>query len=314
MLVDIFSLFLYVMDLFHYKAYGLVFRSEFEVDGLTVADNAVTADVEIKQAKLDVSSYPVIKGFLVREMTEDGFLYSIRDYATFLISNGNTILVEPLTDEKEKWQMYLLGSVMGALLQQRGFLTLHGSAVLINEKAHLILGPSGMGKSSIAMALQQKGHLFLTDDICAIKNDAVGIAHLYPGSRHTKLWKDAIDRLQVGQDNMANVRNGLPKFRLTLEDSCAEEAYPIARIFLLGIQKTNTAPIELNPLNPMGAMQALNQNVYRKYFAEQFGLEKRIFTLLGQLANQIPSTAVNRRQAKMDVKAVAKRIEEFIEL
>lgn len=301
------------MKRFHYKAYGLSLHSDFEIDGFTATDRTVPPDVEIKQAKLDVSSYPLIKGFLVREMTEDGFLYSIKNYATFLISNGDTILVNPLTDEREKWQMYLLGSVMGALLQQRGFLTLHGSAILVNEKAHLILGPSGMGKSSIAMALQQKGYPFLTDDICAIKNDEAGIPHLHCGSRHTKLWQDAIETLQVGQENMANVRNGLPKFRLTLEDTPAKTAYPITQIFVLGIEKTIGETIALTQLNPISAMQSLNLNVYRKYFAEQFKLEKKVFSLLGQLVNQIPCTFVNRTHAKTDVREVANRIEDFIQ-
>jgi hypothetical protein len=54
---------------------------------------------------------------------------------------------------------------------------LHGSAVAIGDRALLILGHSGAGKSTIAAGLRDRGFGFVTDDACAI--DASGL--LWPG-------------------------------------------------------------------------------------------------------------------------------------
>jgi hypothetical protein len=54
---------------------------------------------------------------------------------------------------------------------------LHGSAVTIGDRALLILGHSGAGKSTIAAGLRDRGFGFVTDDACAI--DASGL--LWPG-------------------------------------------------------------------------------------------------------------------------------------
>jgi len=300
------------MNPFHYKAYGLTIQADFQIEGLVSSESSDTPDVKINLAKLDVSDYPLIKGFLVREITLEGFLYGIKDLASFLITDGKTILVDPLSDEKDKWQMYLLGSVMGALLQQRGFLTLHGSAVLVDNKAHLILGPSGMGKSSIAMALQQSGCPFLTDDICAIKFDEEDTPQLHYGSRLIKLWQDAIDQLDVAQKNMPSVRNGLPKYRLLLDEVSGNSTYTLGHIFILHFESLKQGHIALEKLNPIKAMSFLNHNVYRKYFIKQFRLEKSIFSMLSKLTNYAPATLLSRTHAQTDVKEVAKRITDFL--
>ncbi|GAB5522885.1 MAG: hypothetical protein Roseis2KO_07570 [Roseivirga sp.] len=301
------------MNPFHYRAYGLTIQADFEIEGLVSSEKFDSPDVKISLAKLDVSAYPMIEGFLVRELTSRGFLYGIKDLASFLITDGRTILVDPLSEEKDRWQMYLLGSVMGALLQQRGFLTLHGSAVLANNKAHLILGPSGMGKSSIAMALHQSGCPFLTDDICAIKFNEAGTPQLYYGSRHIKLWQDAIDQLGAAQDNMPSVRNGLPKYRLLLDEVSNNSTYVLGHIFILQLEPLHQSQITFKRLNPIYAMGLLNQNVYRKYFIEQFKLEKHIFTMLSQLTNLTQATLLSRTHAQTDVKEVAKRIKDFLQ-
>jgi hypothetical protein len=79
---------LFTMNPFRYKAYGLVIHSEFEVIGLTEASLDETPDVNFVLGKLNVSPYNLIKGFLIKEVTSDGFLYGIKDLASFLISDG----------------------------------------------------------------------------------------------------------------------------------------------------------------------------------------------------------------------------------
>lgn len=300
------------MNLYYYRAYGLVFQSEFSIPGLTEATVSENPDVTLKFGKLDVSSYELIKGFLVKEILPEGFLYGIKDLATFLVSEGKEVIVDPLTEETELWHMYLLGSVMGALLQQNGFLTLHGSAFLRDNQAHLILGASGMGKSSIAMAMHQRGYELLTDDISAIKFDKNDKPKLYVASRHIKLWQDAIERLETAQEDMPRVRESLPKFRLTLDASHDQIEYELSQIFILKITRLPEGLVAFRSLNKMELLQYLNLNVYRKQFLLDMGNQKYAFYMLSQLANKASGTLLKRARTRTDVREIADEFEKFL--
>ena len=61
-----------------------------------------------------------------------------------------------------------------ALLQQRGVMTLHASAIETQAGAVLFAGPSGIGKSSLAAALVERGNTMLADDVTGVVLDAAG--------------------------------------------------------------------------------------------------------------------------------------------
>src|SRR6185436_17962029 len=63
---------------------------------------------------------------------------------------------------------HLVRSVTGAVLQQRGLLPLHASALLLGAGAIALLGPSRAGKSTLAAALARRGHPVLADDVVPV--------------------------------------------------------------------------------------------------------------------------------------------------
>ena len=54
------------------------------------------------------------------------------------------------------------------MLQHRGYLVLHGSAVLVNGRAVVFSGDSGAGKSTLAASMVHHGYQLITDDVVAI--------------------------------------------------------------------------------------------------------------------------------------------------
>jgi hypothetical protein len=79
------------------------------------------------------------------------------------------MIVEPLPHVDEHvLRLYLLGPALGVLLQQRGLLVLHASAVAIGERVVAFVGESGWGKSTTAAALERRGHTVVADDVCAL--------------------------------------------------------------------------------------------------------------------------------------------------
>ena len=75
----------------------------------------------------------------------------------------------------------VLGVPLGYLLQNNDFQVLHGSAVTKNNLGYAFIGKSGIGKSSIALALINKGFKLLTEDLCIIKD-----MHIYNFSNWVK--------------------------------------------------------------------------------------------------------------------------------
>ena len=64
----------------------------------------------------------------------------------------------------------------GYALRKKGFMVMHGSSVVINGQAICIVGSSGLGKSTLAISLVDKGFKFLTEDLAIIKDNTV---HFY---------------------------------------------------------------------------------------------------------------------------------------
>ena len=89
----------------------------------------------------------------------------------------------------------LLDQVLPRLLAQRGHLVLHGSAVRTpNNQVLVILGDSGMGKSTLASAFACSGADVLSDDGVLLDFTPPRIRAVpgYPGLR---LWPDSLARV-----------------------------------------------------------------------------------------------------------------------
>ncbi len=92
--------------------------------------------------------------------------------------------------------MLLLGSGLGAFLQFQGLFTIHASGVVVDGKALLFAGESGVGKSSLTSFLVSKGYPLLCDDLAPVvfENEHCTI---YPGHPLLKINENAIQRLKL---------------------------------------------------------------------------------------------------------------------
>jgi hypothetical protein len=110
----------------------------------------------------------------------NGFTVGWAGWAEYRLErSGDRGEVEVLLGGVDPWEaaLGLVLSVLPLAVSLFDLEPLHGSAVTIGDRALLILGPSGVGKSTIAAGLRDRGFGFVTDDACAI--DASGL--LWPG-------------------------------------------------------------------------------------------------------------------------------------
>ena len=81
----------------------------------------------------------------------------------------------------QDWQRFLVAQVLPFAAAVKGLEVMHASAVALDGGAVVLLGASGAGKTTLALALCELGAGFLTDDVVALElGDGRLIAH--PGS------------------------------------------------------------------------------------------------------------------------------------
>ncbi|MGH9138717.1 MAG: hypothetical protein ACRD0G_17010 [Acidimicrobiales bacterium] len=101
---------------------------------------------------------------------EAGYLLSADGYGHFLIaSDGTDVRCAPYDSEPWRWQRYLIGQVLPLVAVLRGLEVFHSSVVETESGGTAFFGPSGSGKSSLAVGLMLRGARFLTDDVMAVE-------------------------------------------------------------------------------------------------------------------------------------------------
>jgi hypothetical protein len=77
-------------------------------------------------------------------------------------------------------QRFLLDTVLWWTALARGFELLHASAVLLEGQLVAMLGPTGAGKTSLAIELMGRGATLFCDDVLTLRRESTGVV-AYPG-------------------------------------------------------------------------------------------------------------------------------------
>ena len=120
--------------------------------------------------------------------TDDGLIVSCSVTGSYLLQpDPARVVVEPAPGILP-WRLEhrLLSTIVPTLLADRGDLMLHASAVAVDGRAVLFCGPSGRGKSTLALVLSREGHPMLAEDGVAVAEGAAG-PEAWPGARDVRM-------------------------------------------------------------------------------------------------------------------------------
>lgn len=278
--------------MFFYQYYGLVVSSDLllpELRLLTLAE-PLAADVNIRQAV--VASEGLADGSILGPYLQGGdrsLWLSIPEVARFLVRNGTEILYEPFAgSDADSIRTFLLGSCTGALLFQRGYLVLHGNAFQVGDSCVMCVGSSGIGKSTLAAAMMQRGHKIIADDVCPV--DARGYA--IPGIPRIKLWQDSATKLGIDTSSLQRVRPDMEKFNYPLKNAYCQEALPVSAIYILNSDISPNMKVER--LQGMGKYLPLKKHTYRFQYMQGMRLGNQHLKLTSQLSSRIHLSQITR--------------------
>ncbi|HWR12085.1 MAG TPA: hypothetical protein VN445_09690 [Rectinemataceae bacterium] len=290
-----------------YRAYDLIFSSELPIPELEVVE--ALPEVEIILGLVPISlPAPLGKGAHF-QATPGEFLLRIDDVAGFHVVGGARITIEPFSHPDDpEIRLFLLGSVFCALLQQRGYLALHGSAIELCGRGLLFTGRRGAGKSTIAAAFHDKGCRVLTDDVCAVRLGEDGRPYIVPGFPGLKLWRDSAEKLGRSMDGLAPVKRDMEKYRVGADARYSGETAVLNKVYVLGSH--DAATVEITRQEGAAKLDALIKNTYRRRYVEGQGMRAVHFRQCAAVADRVNVFKVLRPAAGFRLSELVAAIEE----
>ena len=216
----------------------------------------------------------------------------------FLASGGRQLTVMPDPGiAVDDLVVFITGTVMSAVLYQRGAFLLHASAVVHDGRAYVFCGSSGAGKSTLSAALVRAGCEFLSDDLCSIRHSADAPPLVEADGRTLRLYDDSIRTLGLADAVGARVRQQIEKFYVEPSSGSGLRAgsVPLGAIYMLG-DVNPTHPEGLTRLPPLDAAQALLRESYRRRLALAYSAKGALAARTATLLKYTGVFAFHRRR------------------
>jgi hypothetical protein len=272
------------MALHSYRVAGLAVASEIELPGAIAARENAAPEITVRAGRVPEALENAGAQGPTWQIAGSRFLMRVPNVARFLLSEGREIVFEAMPGvAANELAIFLLGTVFGILLHQRGQVVLHAGAVRVNGKAVLFCGASGSGKSTLAATLAQRGFPLVTDDMCAITLTPGAAPMAQPDGRHLKLWAQAIERLDLAERRGAPVRKQLEKFFVEPGEAFAEPL-PLGAVYALREARPPHRPGIERP-NVVDAALLLRRNAYRPLLVNRMGQKADYFRAATAIAN-----------------------------
>jgi hypothetical protein len=226
---------------------------------------------------------------------------------SFLVRNGNEIVVEPAATVTEQvLRLFLLGPALGVLVQQRGLLALHASAVVVGAGVVAFLGDSGWGKSTTAAALHARGHQVVADDVVALDIDTPGRLMALPAFPRLKLGVAPAAALgyDVEMLTVFHPQDKRREYRVT--KGFQEKPLPLERIYILADSERE----EIEQLRPKEAFVELVRHSYAIQMLRSVGGSSAHFRQCVRVAESTPIYCLKRPRDLTALPGLARMVEE----
>jgi len=245
--------------------------------GIPLLELAEWSDAD-RQPDIDISVGPVAShlnsservaphdplGRMTLDVTSDDVaLLTVVGVARFLVTRGERVVIDPLTNDSAAVRLFLLGTVLSLLCYHRGLLPLHASCLEIDGVAIAVGGRSGAGKSTLAMTLARQDVSVLADDISAVDPFASDGPIVWPSVARLKLWRDSLDLLGMTTDPSRRIRRGSEKYSAS-DVPFVTTPRPLACLYHLSAV-AGAPDTEVRPLAGIDAVRSLNGMLYRGY-------------------------------------------------
>ena len=223
------------------------------------------ADVEIRKVSEPRRVIEPLYTESYWQMNQDEFAMQVDGVGSFYACNGSEVEYT-LADgaAMNEAELYLNGSVYGAILHQRKILPMHGSCFRHNGIGIMICGDTGAGKSALTASFCLNGAEFLTDDITpVILRQEVPI--ILAMSDRIKLWGDTLQQLEKSTEGLQSIYRRTEKYYLPVRGADGD-AFSLDMVLIIEVGSNKR--VEFEELNGAHKLTALRGEIYRPEYLQ----------------------------------------------
>jgi hypothetical protein len=218
-----------------------------------------------------------------------GFFYS--DGARFAIDReGREVWADwPENYTIEDACTYLMGPIIAFVLRLRGITCLHASAIAVDDRAIVLFGLAGAGKSTTAAAFALRGFSVLSDDVAVLADQGERFL-VQPGYPRVNLWPNSVRSLFGSPDALPRITPTWDKRYLALGQHGREfqsQPLPLGTIYILGEREAKLTVPVIEDLAGHEAFTTLVANTYVNYLLDD-DMRAREFDVLGRVLAGVP--------------------------
>lgn len=219
----------------------------------------------------------IVRSGIVPESVEDSFfddgsfaisatefIFVTLDGVRFHYRIGESLVVQ-LPDDVQAaggqladtdFELFLWGTVFGAIAWLNGLIPLHASAVQIDGRVVAFTADSGGGKSTLAAGLAQLGLPHVCDDTLVLS--LAGGVLAMPDAKPLKLWDDALVLTGLSADRPIQSMPGKHYAGAAVK---ASDALPLTDLYFLERGES----VEVEPITGADKLSILPEALYRNF-------------------------------------------------
>ncbi len=225
--------------------------------------------------------------------SEGAFVLDIAQVARFTIEEGKHVSLTPYPNaDRSTLELYLNGSVYGAILHQRMIPPLHASCFAFQGQGIMVCGESGAGKSSLTAAFCLEGATFLTDDVTPVVFEE-NWPCAWSLSDRIKLWKDSLRQLNQSETELRRIEPDGEKYYFPMNSS-DERLVPMHHVFALMVHDESAVQIQ-TVTDGIEKFTILRNAMYREeYWRAMPGNEHTYLDKFVRMSERLTVTKIKR--------------------